>query len=119
MFDFKDKTIDEFRKEVADGIGKKVTLQCGNSDWVIDAVTENGEHYISSLTGVFDFQPNGEFDWNKGVKGVKMYGFIVTIALRSENGRIIMNTERIIVPFETKDEKQYVKIYNDSSILKK
>jgi len=101
MFDFKRKTIDEFRKEVAAHIGKETILSDGQKA-IIHSVSENGDHYVSKMVGI-GFKENG----------LKAYGFVVTL----KNGNIIQE-EQIIVPYDMKDEKMTLKHNQPISILK-
>ena len=119
MFEFKNKTIEEFRNEVLGFLGKEITLQDGQKR-ILDKVTECSEVYIGTMTGEFAFQKNGEFDWDKGVSGVKMYGFCVEISSYPDRlGYVTTMPERILVPFERRNEKQYLVIMSDDSILSK
>ena len=117
MFEFKDKTIDEFRSEVAAHLGKEITLRSGVKV-KISAVSENGVHYLSAMTGNFSFKDNGEFDWDKGVKGIKMYGFVVEVCQEDKHGMTCTTPEMITVPYEMKYEKSILQIDYEGSILK-
>jgi len=118
MFTFRGKTIEEFRNEVIGFLGKEITLVNGQKR-ILDDVTENGEHSISTMTGNFGFMPhNGEFDWNKGVKGVKMFGFMVTVSITDSKGRKCSNTEKVLVPFDDRNNKTFIANYNEESIFK-
>jgi hypothetical protein len=118
MFEFKNKTIDEFRNEVLKYLGKEITLQ-GGGKVILDSVNENDIHYLSTTTGDFSFQKNGELDWNKAVSGVKMYGFMVTVSVTDNRGCKMSLSEKILVKYEDRNEKQYLVIYSDGSILSK
>ena len=113
MFDFKRKTIEAFREEIARHIGKEVILSDGQKA-IIHSVSENGDHYISRMARIGFKEINGEFDWDKSM-GVKAYGFIVTI--KQKNGDAIQE-EKIIVPYEMKDERMTLKHNQPISILK-
>lgn len=107
-FKFKDKSIDEFRKEIFSHLGKEIELKNGVR-WIIERVDPNDIHYVSAMTGVFEFQKNGEFDWGKGTKVVKMFGFKVEFKSPPDNfGRTMHFTEKVLVPFEMKDNKHMI-----------
>jgi hypothetical protein len=116
MFKFRNKTIEEFRDEALCYLGKEITLKNG-AKWIVEEVTENDVRYISTMTGIFQFDSRGEFDWNKGVKPIKMFGFIVTLKQTDELGRSMSFPEQILVPFETKDEKQFLVVTREDSII--
>ena len=116
MFKFRNKTIEEFRKEVNGYLGKEITLKNGTK-WIVEKVTDNDVHYQGTMTGVFEFDKRGEFDWNKGVKPIKMFGFIVTLSYTDELERTVSIPERILVPFETKNDKQFIVVSSDRSII--
>ena len=119
MFEFKNKTIEEFRNEVLKYLGKEITIQ-GGKKVTLETVTDNTIHYLPTMTGDFQFQKNGELDWSKAVSGVKMYGFIVfTKSFPDGYGNICTMPEHILVKYEDKDEKQYVVINSNGSILSK
>ena len=118
MFKFKNKTIEEFRNEVLGFIGKEIELQNGEKR-TLESVTANDVHYLSTLSGNFQFMPhNGEVDLGKALKGVKMYGFFATVSIKDGHGNKRENSELISVPFDSRNEKQFVVTSNDSSIIK-
>jgi hypothetical protein len=116
MFKFRNKTVEQLRNEVVAYLGKEITLKNGTK-WILESVSEIGERYIGTMTGVFEFQKNGEFDWNKGIKGIKMWGFDVMLSHTDRLGYKTSYPERILVPFEKKDDKQIVVTSRNDSIL--
>lgn len=117
MFEFENKTIEEFRNEVASFVGKEVTNKNGDK-FILDYVSENSEDSISALggNGNIRFNLNGELDWSSMCVLRKMYGFSFTISQTDNNGNKMSFNNKVLVPFENKDNKLIIRTDDMGSI---
>lgn len=117
MFEFENKTIEEFRKEVASFVGKEVANKKGDK-FILDFVSENSEDSISALGGnrSIRFNLNGELDWSSMCVLRKMYGFSFTISQTDDNGNKMSLNNKVLVPFENKDNRLILRTDDMGSI---
>lgn len=117
MFEFENKTIEEFRNEVASFVGKEVSNKNGDK-FILDYVSENSEDSLSALgnNGNIRFNSNGELDWSSMCTLRKMFGFSYTISQTDDNGIKISLSNKVLVPFENKDDKLIIRNEDVASI---
>lgn len=117
MFEFENKTIEEFRKEVASFVGKEITNKKGDK-FILDFVSENSEDSLSALGGNRNirFNLNGELDWSSMCVLRKMYGFSFTISQTDDNGNKMSLNNKVLVPFENKDNRLILRTDDMGSI---
>jgi hypothetical protein len=117
MFEFENKTIEEFRNEVASFVGKEITNKNGDK-FILDFVSENSEDSLSALGGNKDirFNLNGELDWSSMCTLRKMFGFYYTISQTDENGIKMSLNNKVLVPLENKNDKLIIRNEDLASI---
>lgn len=123
MFSFKNKKIEDFRKEIKASIGKEIKLR-NNRIVTIGEVTECDIHCQEMFSDI-KFQKNGEVDFDKTLQRKKMYGFFVDIywyevtdVMSAEYKQVRVSLKQmIVVPFEDRNKRMTIETDIKESII--